>query len=167
MDGPTLSNLAAAWVQAVGSVLAIGAAIAIDQGTTRRAQRAAARAHAAAVAVRVNAVRQAAVAIDLAADQLADAEIPANGWFKFSETVRRELSSSLMEVRYYLGQDAAIERSVLVPLLHAENLAYRAVNLAGDDQKMIRPADQAEVEASLRNCAEKIRDLQQEHGTLP
>lgn len=161
---PTMSNLAAAWVQAVGSVLAIGAAIAIDQGTTRRARRAEARAHSAAVAVRVNAVRHAAVAIEAAADQLAEAEIPPNGWFKFSEEVRRALSSSLMEVRYYLGQDAAIERSILVPLIHTENLVYRAVNLAGDDQKVIHPADRAEVEAGLRSCAQTIRDLQQEHG---
>lgn len=172
-SGSIFSDEAAAWVQAVGSIAAIVAAIVIDQGAARRleAQRkseveASDQARRQDRAARIEAVRNLIYALAGIESEAAAHDFGPNGMvFVLSEARHRTLRAAIAAVDYHMATPGLSPASLVsvMALAQATMKAYR------DDRiRAQNPDALVRLDAMARADAGYIRQLLEEyhHGVL-
>lgn len=111
-----------AWVQAVGSVLAILGAIWIDRGSARRAVRAKQQDETDAYTARRRAISNCIVSLEGLVNEAAVADFEPTGYWSVSEVTRRRMRAALMAASFYRDDPREVSALLRVTLTHIVEL---------------------------------------------
>lgn len=152
---------AAAWVQAVGSVAAIVAAIVIDRGEARRNRRDRDAATDNLVSQRISTISRAETWLQIAADEVVAGRASIARCYLAPATLRG-LSASERALDYYLTQPSEISAPALWAISEAADRLGRALRDGGGLVHGVNAADPA-VEARLRDAARDLETIRRNY----
>jgi hypothetical protein len=158
--GGVFGSSAAAWTQAIMSVGAILAAIAIDQGASRRDRRDRRDAADQARAARVKLMRSSAIALENAA-KAAASRTPARG-LTFEGLAIEALVSMQHTVRHFVGRGSDDDPMLVWALNRvATELDGAVAELKG--RRLASEADQRTLVSAAKTRAQALRELTDEY----
>ena len=153
----------AAWVQALGSVAAIAAAIWIDQGSARRLRQDSKAAEKRTSARRLAAIVDASSALKLTANEFRARTVAINETAALSHASYRRLRGAKAVLDYHLRQATELDNNVLAGLALAAEAYAERMNTALTNQPVIGPENSRNYVAALDAAAREIMEI---HGDL-
>jgi hypothetical protein len=151
---------AAAWAQAIMSVGAILAAVAIDQGASRRDRQVRLEAAAAARAARLKVLEHCASALDNAAEAAAK-RVPKRG--QRFEGLALEAVLAARQVARHFADRGSDNDPMLVWVLHRASAEMDAAATAMDGYRLATPEDLAALQHTARTRAQGLREILDEY----